>query len=763
MTDDKILKIPCLFVRKSIIFPTEKTPLVLEGKESIETVNRALADGKKIVVVFQKNGDISEIGLFCRIIQSWKLAVSMMGIIVEGQKRVKVNNTFSEDSITFAEIENNLQIVGNDAELEAAARNTLEKFKSIIKAAGTVPMFLVEEMKKARIEPEKLCYLIASALQLNFKEKLLILESQDIKDCLEFLNIKISKELEVAAAEKKIQAEVEKEVNKTQKEYILREKLKAIEKELGVYEEFQEYENLEKKIKEAKMPEEVEKIATKELARLRTMPSASAETPYIRSYLELLADLPWNKKTESMLDLKRAEKILDKDHYGLSKVKERILEYLAVQKLTGGKGNSNILCFAGPPGTGKTSVGKSIAEALDRKFIRVSLGGIHDEAEIRGHRRTYVGALPGRIIQGVRNAGTKNPIFMLDEIDKIGSDFRGDPSSALLEVLDPEQNNSFSDNYLEVPFDLSDVFFITTANIMDSIPHTLHDRMETIDFHGYTENEKFNIAIKFLLPKVLAYNGLDNKSLRFEDEAIRKIISKYTHEAGVRNLERKISEVARKVAKKIAEKKIKSFKISSKHLESYLGPEEYAVTKSETKDEIGISTGLAWTSSGGEIIFVEALVFPGKGDLILTGQLGETMQESAKAAFSFIRSRSLKLKIKKEFFEDHSLHVHIPSGAVPKDGPSAGIAIAVSIASILTGKKINREIALTGEITLTGKVLEVGGIKEKILAAHRAGIKIVILPKGNKKNLADVPAEVKNELKFKFVDHMDDVLKKTLM
>ena len=763
MIEDISQKYACIYIQKSVIFPTEKVPLVLEGQEAIDTVNYAIANNKNIVIVFQKNGDISEIGVLCKIIQSWSLTASIMGIIVEGQKKIKVKKTFTENNITYARVEEFKKIAENETELEVLSKSVFDKFKNMIRLAGTVPLFLIEEMQKTDMTPANLCFLVAAALKLSFKEKIEILESSNVKSCLEYLNYRIAKELEILATEKRIKAEVEKEVNKTQKEYILRERMKAIEKELGIYEEFKEYDNLEKKIKAAKMPEPTERIALKELSRLRNMPAIGAETPYIRTYLELLAELPWNKKNESPLNLKKARKILDQDHYGLEKVKERVLEYLAVQKLTGGKSSSNIMCFVGPPGTGKTSVGKSIAQSLGRQFVRISLGGIHDEAEIRGHRRTYVGALPGRIIQSIKTAGTKNPVFMLDEMDKIGTDFRGDPSAALLEVLDPEQNNSFSDNYLEVAFDLSDVFFIATANIMDTVPHTLMDRMEIIEFTGYTETEKFNIAIKFLIPKVFASNGLNDKILEIDKEAIKKIISKYTREAGVRNLERKFSEIARKVAKKIAEKKVKNkISVTAKSLADYLGAEEYQITMSEEKDEIGISTGLAWTSVGGEIIFIEALVFPGKGDLILTGQLGETMQESAKAALSFIKSRSENLKIKKDIYEQSNLHIHIPSGAIPKDGPSAGIAIATAIASVLTQKKIKRNIALTGEITLSGKILEVGGIKEKILAAHRAGVKLIILPQSNKKNLADVPNEVKKELDFQFVSHMDEVLTKAL-
>ncbi len=754
---------PSITLKKQIVFPSEKTSLVLEGTEVKETVEKAHQNEHLAVLVFAKNGEKSNVGVIIRIIQHWDLMPTVRGLIVEGLKRAKIKRSFTQGGTQMVEVE---EISGEEpadekakTELEALSRNVMDQFKKIIQTEGLAPVAIIDSLQQEYLPPGETSDLISSALKLDFSEKLELLETMDIGKRLEILRGKLVKELNVAQAEKKIEERVEKEVDEAQKEFILRERLKAIEKELGIYGEEKETDQLEKKITQVGLPQEAKNKIMGEFQRLKQMPPGSPEISYIRTYLEWVTDLPWSKKSETAVDLKRAREVLDEDHYGLEKAKERILEYLAIQKLTGGKGRATILSFVGPPGTGKTSVGQSIARALGRNFVRISLGGIRDEAEIRGHRRTYVGALPGRIIQGMRNAGTKNPVFMMDEIDKVGTDFLGDPSAALLEVLDPAQNFSFSDHYIEIPFDLSQVLFITTANILDPVPPALRDRMEVIDFPGYTDEEKFHIAQKFLVPRVLKTTGLNSDQIVFEDQAINIIIDQYTREAGVRELERKLAEVARKIAFKVAEDGLKrKVVIKESNLPDYLGPEEFETTTREEEDEVGVATGLAWTPVGGEIIFIEAACVPGKGNLTLTGQLGETMQESAKAALSYIRSKFQELKFPADFYYKSDIHVHVPSGAIPKDGPSAGIAITAALASMLTGRKVKKEVALTGEVTLSGKVLEVGGIKEKVLAAHRADIKTIVLPDDNKKNLVDIPEEVRQDLQFKFVNHVDDVI-----
>lgn len=752
---------PAVALHKAVVFPAEKVPLVFEGTGIIKTIGSAIRNGCLIVIVFKNGKEEISMGILAKIIQHWNLTPAIIGLMVEGLKRVRIVRRFSENGIDKAEVmEFALEIGKELPETEALARHTFDQFKKLIKLEGIIPLVVAEELQKNHLSSERTSDIISSAIDLELKEKIKLLETLDVKERLKFLSAKLARELQVVEAEMKIQNEVKKKMDKTQREFILREQLHAIEKELGIYDEKEEFNEIERKIEQALLPAHIEKRVLKELDRLKKMPPASAEAPYIRTYLEWITDLPWSKRSVTSIDIDKAKKILDEDHCGLKEAKERVLEHLAVQKLTNGKERGSILCFVGPPGTGKTSVGKSIAKVLGRNFTRISLGGIRDEAEIRGHRRTYVGALPGRIIQAMKNAGTKNPVFMMDEIDKVGADFRGDPSSALLEVLDPEQNNAFSDHYLELPFDLSEVFFITTANILDPIPPALRDRMEVIDFPGYTDEEKLHISKKFLLPKIFSSHGLDKDKLWIEEIALKKIINKYTREAGVRNLERNFSKIARKIAKKILENKIDSkIIVNEKNLSEYLGPEEFKITMCEEKDEIGISTGLAWTPAGGEIIFIEANLFPGKGNLTLTGQLGEMMQESAKAALSYIRSRSKELDFDKDFYQKSDIHIHVPSGAIKKDGPSAGIAIATSLASVLSGREVKKEIALTGEVTISGKVLEVGGIKEKILAAHRAGAKIAVLPKDNEKNLVDIPKKVREEIKLKFVSHMDEVLK----
>ena len=751
-------------LKKTVVFPAEKVPLLLEGEKVIETVNRALKDNSPVVLIFRKNNEESEIGVLAKILQSWFLSPTTLGVVVEGSQRVKIVQTFLKDNLKEAEI---IKLIPEKPkeekqalEIEAFSRIVFDQFKKLLQLEGVVPFMIANELQKGYLSSERTSDIVAAALKLNFNEELELLETLDIKKRLELLNAKLAKELSIAQTEKKIESNVAKEISRAQNELLLRERLKAIEKELGMFEEEKEYDELKHKIKQAKLSEIAKKTALKELERLKRTHPASAEYSYIRTYLDWIIEIPWTEESKAILDLKKAREILDKDHYGLEKPKERVLEYLAVQKLTKGKGRGTIMCFVGPPGTGKTSVGKSIARAMGRNFVRISLGGIRDEAEIRGHRRTYVGALPGRIIQSMKIAGTKNPVFMLDEVDKIGTDFRGDPSAALLEVLDPEQNNVFSDHYIEMPFDLSKVFFITTANILDPIPPSLRDRMEVIEFPGYIDEEKFQITKQFLLPRVLAEHGLDKHKLQLEDKAIQKIINKYTCEAGIRNLERKLAEIARKIAKQIAEDVTsKQAVVTESNLSDYLGPEKFEITMREAKDEIGIATGMAWTPMGGEIIFIEAMLVPGQGKLILTGQLGKIMKESAKAALSYIRSKSKELNFDSKFYYKSDIHIHVPSGAIAKDGPSAGIAIATALASILTKKKIRKEVALSGEITLSGKILSIGGVKEKVMAAHRAGVEVVSLPKGNEKDMLDIPKETREELKFKFVKHMDEVLK----
>lgn len=759
---------PSLVLDKTVVFPSEKMPLIIENETMIKAVNFAAEKGSALVLMFQKDSKKGKIGVLSNVISQGYIASNLLGVVVEGLKRVEIEGDFEEDGIKMVEVtqlekdaeEGDSESKGKQTELEALSRSAFDQFTKLIQMHGAVPQAIIEESQKEYVPPAKVADLISSALRLDFPEKLELLQEMDVKKRLQVLNNKLAKELSIVQAEKKIQESLEHDVEKEQKEFFLRERLKAIEKELGIFEQKKDFDDFEKKILQSGMPEEAQKKVLSELNRLKRMPEMSAEAPYLRTYLEWISNLPWGKKDETKVDLKKAKEVLDHDHYGLEKVKERILEYLAIQQLTKGAGRGNILVFVGPPGTGKTSVGQSIARALGRKFVRISLGGIRDEAEIRGHRRTYVGALPGRIIQGIRTAGTKNPVFMMDEIDKVGRDFiAGDPQAALLEVLDPAQNNSFADHYIEIPFDLSDVFFITTANILDPIPPALRDRMEVIEFSGYTEDEKFHIAKMFLLPRVLAQSGLDQGKLVIEDRVIRKIITRYTREAGVRNLERKLSEIARKVARQLAEGEIKKpLTITEDKVTDYLGPEEYEVTLAQQEDEVGVATGLAWTEAGGDIIFIEARQTPGKGNLTLTGSLGQVMQESAKAALSYVRSRSTQLKFDPNFYYKSDIHIHVPSGAIPKDGPSAGIAIAVALASMLSSRKIKKDVALTGEITINGKILKVGGIKEKILAAHRAGVKTVILPKGNEKNLTDVPEEIKKQLQFRFLEHTDEVL-----
>jgi len=641
-------------------------------------------------------------------------------------------------------------------------RRVLDQFGHVseIKTFPAIMPAVVYMMSQIR-DIEQIISLISINLNLETENQQKILELESAADALRKLNDLLAREIEILEAERSVAKETKKQIGKMQKEIFLREQLKSIEKELGVDDEKGEADLLRGKIIAAGMPKEVKEKALKELNRLAKMPAFNPEVSYLRTYLDWLVELPWSRKDKEDINLKEAEKILDEDHYGLNKVKERVLEYLAVQKQVG-KLKGPILCLVGPPGTGKTSVGQSIARALGRKFIRVSLGGLRDEAEIRGHRRTYVGAMPGRIIQGIHSAKTVNPVFMLDEIDKVGMDFRGDPSAALLEALDPQQNHSFSDHYLEVPYDLSDVMFITTANILDTVPPALRDRLEIIEFPGYSEDEKLHIAKNFLLPKLFRDHGLKKKTLVFNDAALADIIRQHTREAGVRDLERQLAAIIRKVTKKLVElPSSRQFVITQNELHKYLGPAKYTHQIAETKDEIGVVTGLGWTPVGGEVFSIEVAKMPGHGKLILTGQLGNVMKESAQAALSYARAYVSKLGVKENFIKD-DIHIHVPSGAIKKDGPSAGTAITTALVSLFLKKAVHKEVCMTGEVTLRGKVLEIGGVKEKILAAHRAGLKIVIVPAENKKDMGDIPKEVKKDLKFVFVKTMEDVLKAAL-
>jgi ATP-dependent Lon protease len=646
-------------------------------------------------------------------------------------------------------------------EVEALMRTVKEQLEKIINFGRIVVpdiMVILENIE----DPGRLADMIASNLGLKVDVAQEILEMSDPVIRLRKVSEVLAKEIDVLSMQQKIQAEAKGEMDKTQREYYLREQVKAIQKELGDLDErSEEINELRKRFKDAKMPEKVGKEADKQLKRLERMHPDSAEAATLRTYLETVAELPWSKNSKDKLNIKLASKVLNEDHFDLEKVKERILEFLAVRKMKE-KMKGPIICFAGPPGVGKTSLGKSIARALGREFVRISLGGIRDEAEIRGHRRTYVGALPGKIIQGIKQAGTLNPVFMMDEIDKIGTDFRGDPSSALLEVLDPEQNNAFMDHYLAVPFDLSNVMFITTANLIHTIPGPLRDRMEVIEISGYTLEEKLGIALQYLIPRQLEANGITKKHAQLTEPALRKIISEHTREAGVRNLEREIAQVFRKVTRKIAEGKPKLYTITPANLNQYLGIPKYLPEEEMKKDEVGVTTGLAWTEVGGDIIYVEATLMRGKGSLILTGQLGDVMKESAQAALSFIRSKSKELGIHPDIYSKNDIHIHVPAGAIPKDGPSAGITMACSIASALTGIPVRKEVAMTGEITLRGRVLPIGGLKEKILAAKAAGIKTILLPKRNEKDLEEIPKHIQKDLRLVFVETTEEVLQHAL-
>lgn len=762
---DKMRKLPLLPLRGVLVFPYMVIHLDVGRQKSIEAIDKAMAENNEIFLVMQKDAqtdepgeeDIYKIGTLAEIKQLLKLPGGTIRVLVEGKSRAEIKSFNFSETYTEVEFEEVKEEKEKEVEVEALMRSLVNKFEDYVKTSKKISSETVVSVVAIE-EPSRLADVIASHLTLKVTEKQAILEAVDVSERLELLYEILSKEMEVLEVERKINSRVRKQMEKTQKEYYLREQMKAIQKELGEKEDkISEVEELREQIEKANMPEEAKEKSLKEVERLEKMPPMTAESTVVRNYLDWMLSLPWSKQTKDRLDINLAERILNEDHYALEKPKERILEYLSIRKLAK-KMKGPILCFVGPPGVGKTSLGKSIARSMQRKFVRMSLGGVRDEAEIRGHRRTYVGSMPGRIIQGIKQAGTNNPVFLLDEVDKMSTDFRGDPASALLEVLDPEQNCTFRDHYIEAEFDLSKVMFITTANVQHTIPPALLDRMEIIFIPGYTELEKIKIAQGYLIPKQLKEHGLKKSQLKISENALCRIIREYTRESGVRNLERELATICRKTARSIVAKEIKSTNITAKNIEKLLGVPRYRYGVAEKKNEIGAATGLAWTQTGGDLLTVEATVLPGKGNLTLTGKLGEIMRESAYAGFSYIRSRVEELGIDPDFHERHDIHVHVPEGAIPKDGPSAGIVMAVAMASALSGYEVKKEVAMTGEITLRGKVLPVGGLKEKALAAHRAGIKKVLFPKDNEKNLEDIPNVIKKKVELIPVEHMDEVL-----
>ncbi len=759
--------LPILPLFDSVLFPKMVLPLVVMEGESIKLVDEAMAKDRIIGLILSKKQkeigknpqkDLAAVGTSALILKLARTQDNRTQLLVQGLNRFRVKSFVEDEPYLQARAIQLLDKDKKDKETEALKSNIINMFGRIVELSPGLPPEIAA-MAKSIQEPGILADMVASTVNSTPAEKQLILEIEDVKKRLSEANKLLNKQLEILELGNKIQSQVKGDMDKRQREYYLREQLKAIREELGETDEANvELEEYKAKIEAADLPEEAQKEASRELDRLSKMHPSSAEYTVASTYLDWMTSLPWNKNTKDNLNIKKARKVLDDDHYGLEKPKRRIIEYLAVRKL---KPDSKgpILCFAGPPGTGKTSLGHSIAGALGREFIRISLGGVRDEAEIRGHRRTYVGALPGRIIQGLRRAGSNNPVFMLDEIDKVGSDFRGDPSSALLEVLDPEQNFSFSDHYMDVPFDLSKVMFITTANILDTIPPALRDRMEVLQLLGYTADEKIKIANRYLIPRQRRAHGLKADQISFTKGAVKHMISGYTREAGLRNLEREIATVCRGVAAQIAEGTAQALAIKVVNIAKYLGPVK--ITK-EARARIatpGVAMGLAWTPAGGELLFIEATAMRGTKGLTLTGQLGDVMKESATAALSFVRTNANTLKIADDFFETHDLHIHVPAGAIPKDGPSAGVTMLTALTSLLTNKKIRRDLAMTGEITLRGQVLPVGGIKEKVLAAHRAGIKTLILPKWNEKDLQDISKKVQKEIEFHFAGKMMDVLR----
>ncbi|KKP48213.1 MAG: ATP-dependent protease La [Candidatus Woesebacteria bacterium GW2011_GWA1_33_30] len=778
-----IRSVPIAPIRGSVVFPHTDTLLSFVRQESVSALEDAFNKDRLVAIFTQKDSrianptrdDLYQYGTLATVTQMMSVDDGIHAL-VRGQVRVKLSNIVADRPYLIGAVEEIPDVVDNSSEVQALSNSLSELFKKALTLGKSVEVLTVVKLISENSNPVELSDQIAATLNLKLDEKQILLQTFPLIERMKKVQELLTKEINVLEIEKKISSNTQKQFDDNMKKNILRERKKAIEKELGeiggedgeiATEEVKEY---KKKIADAKMPKDVEEKALKELNKLSKMSSYNPESGFLRNYLDWLCEVPWSVVSSNNVSIPKASKIMEKRHYGLKKTKERILEYLSVMKLLEeqkkkgkeGRYQPTILCFIGPPGVGKTSIGRAIAEAMGRKFARISLGGIRDEAEIRGHRRTYVGALPGRIIQGIKTAGTKNPIFMLDEIDKVGADFRGDPSSALLEALDPEQNHEFSDHYLEVPFDLSKVFFIATGNVVDTIPSALKDRMEIINFAGYTEEEKFEIGERFIWPKQLKNHGLDEVGLTISDKALKEIINRYTREAGVRNLERNIATIMRKIARLKAEKKIFPKVINSTHILKFLGPHKFSSLIAEKKNEVGMATGLAVTNAGGEILFIEVSLMPGKGRLTLTGQLGDVMKESAQAAFTWTRSNYKLLGLKPDFASKMDVHIHVPEGAVPKDGPSAGTSITTALVSALTKIPSRRDTGMTGEITLRGNVMEIGGVKEKTIAGHRAGLKTIIIPKENKKDMEEVPQKVRKDINFVFAEKIEDVLKVAL-
>lgn len=770
--DQEARELPVAAIRDGVVFPHVEVVLTFGRSKSVKAVNQSFAGDREIVFVTQKRAsvadpdidDLYQVGVLAKIERTLKTN-DEINALVRGIKRVKLESLKTKGSYLVGKVTPIDEGYEKNPELDALSRHLLNEFKKAVNLGKSVE-FLNFMKLMSGVEAGELVDQVAATLDVTTNEKQKILEIKDIKDRIEAVITHLTHEVKVLEIEKNIASKTQRKFDKSMRDAVLRERLKTIQSELGdEVDEEQEVDEFRKKIKKARMPKEVESKVIKELNRFARLSVHSPEHSYIRTWLETIVDMPWGERSKNGTSIKQAIKVLDNDHYALVEVKERIIEYLSVLQLKRSSDDAEsrkvptILCFAGPPGVGKTSIGRSIAKALGREFSKISLGGIRDEAEIRGHRRTYVGAMPGRIIQGIRSAGTKNPVFMLDEIDKVGADFRGDPSAALLEALDPEQNAEFSDHYLEVPFDLSEVIFITTANVLDTIPPALKDRLEIIQFSGYTVEEKYEIAKRHLIEKTLKANGLSSRDIVVTSTALNEVIKNYTREAGVRNLEREISKIMRKVAKKIAAKEESTVRVTKTNLSDFLGPRKFSTTVAEKTRQPGLATGLAWTQVGGDIIFVEVALMPGTGKVHITGKLGEVMQESAKAAWSYVRSRWQTLELAEDFYKHIDVHIHVPEGAVPKDGPSAGVTIAAALISALTKESVRPDLGMTGEITLRGRVLEIGGLKEKVIAGHRAGLREIVLPKANEKDLVDIPDGVKKEMKFHPVENIDQVLK----